>query len=143
MKNSIKVVLFGLLAFWIFSASECNKPSANPYPIPTFSYLTPIINPPDTFQIAYNLSSYGDKFAHVTFADSAVWLIERLGDGRATIRIEHNPNSINILASDTLAMIPNDEYVFIANNNNYDIGNFFIQLTKLPVDYHTFEPKFK
>ena len=143
MNNSLKVVLSGLLALWIFSASECNKPSTNPNPITTFSYLTPILNPPDTFQIAYNLSSYGDKFAHVTFSDSAVWLIERLGDGRAVIRIEHNSNTINILASDTLAMVPNDEYVFITNNNNYDIGNFFIQLTKLPMDYHTFEPKFK
>ncbi len=141
MKSTVKLVLVSLMAIWIFSASECNKPAL--FKVKMYSFLEPITNPPDTFQIAYNLSSYGDKYAHVTFKDSAVWLIERLGDGKASLRIEHNTSSINILASDTLGLTGNEEYAFVANNNNYDIRNFFIQLTKLPLDYHTFSSKFK
>ncbi len=141
MKSTVKLVLISLVAIWIFSASECNKPAL--FEVKTYSYLEPIINPPDTFRIAYNLSSYGNKFARVTFKDSAVWFIERLGDGKASLRIEHNSSSINILASDTLGLAGNEDYAFVANNNNYSIGNFFIQLTKLPVDYHTFSSKFK
>ncbi len=141
MKRTLWVVLFSVLVFGIFTASQCNKPPLNK--VPTFSYLQPIVNPPDTFQIAFNLSSYGDKFAHVTFADSAVWLIERMGDGRAIVRIKHNSGALPILGSDTLGLQANEDYMFVANNNNYNIGNFFIQLTKLPIDYHAFNQKFK
>ncbi len=141
MKYTWRIVLISMIAIWIFTASECNKPSLKK--IPTFSYLEPIVNPPDTFQISYNLRIYGDKSAHVTFADSAVWAVERLGDSHATIRIKHGDTSIIIFNSDTLAFQANQDYVFVANNNNYEINNFFIQLTKLPLDYHTFNPKFK
>ena len=145
MRNYTRLFLLAVLGVLVLSGANCNKTPSGPE-IPLFSYLDPIVNPPDTFQIAYNLSTYGDKIAHVTFGGDAVWLIEKLGDGRATFKAG-NPDegtSYVVHSKDTLGLKAGVHYVFIANNNNYtDIGNYFVQFTKLPLDYNSFEPKFK
>ncbi len=145
MRSYSGLLLLAVLGIFILSGADCNKHPTGPQ-IPLFSYLNPIVNPPDTFQIAYNLSTYGDKIAHVTFADSAVWLIEKLGDGRATFKAGNTDEGTTrvINSKDTLGLKAGVHYVFIANNNNYtDIGNYFVQFTRLPLNYDTFEPKFK
>jgi len=144
MKYIFRALFISLLLVWVFTAAECNKPILPVDTVPIYSYQEAIVNPPDTFKIYFNLKTYGDKIARVTFKDSAVWLIERLGDGRANTRILSDTSYMSILESDTLGLQGNKEYSILTNNNNYlDIGDFFIKLTKLPIDYHTFSPKFK
>jgi hypothetical protein len=145
MKNYVKLFLLSVLGVLILSGADCNKKPTEPE-IPLFSYLDPILNPPDTFQVAYNLSTYGDKIANIYFANDAVWLIEKLGAGKATLKaVNVNAGTTFVIDSkDTLALKGGIQYAFIANNNNYtDIGNYFVQFTKLPLNYDTFEPKFK
>jgi hypothetical protein len=111
--------------------------------IPVYSYLTPPDSPPHTFQIVYNLSTYGDKEALITFDSSAVWLIEKLGDGRINYFVKNDSASRNIYSKDTLGLKAGYAYRFVANNNNYDeFKNFFTQFTKLELDYNSFGRKF-
>ncbi len=145
MKNYTRLFLIAILGLVVLSASECNKTPSGPQ-IPLYSYLDPIINPPDTFQIAYNLSTYGDKIAHVTFKENAVWLIEKLGAGKVIFKAVNvdSAQTVVIDSKDTLALKAGTHYSFIANNNNYtDITNYFVQFTRLPLSYDTFKPKFK
>ncbi|UBM61686.1 hypothetical protein LA303_09725 [Candidatus Sulfidibacterium hydrothermale] len=145
MKNYVSLLLLGVAILFVFSGADCNKASTGPE-IPLYSYLDPIIDPPDTFQVAYNLSTYGDKIANVTFKDSAVWLIEKLGAGKVIFKAVNPQEGTTFIieSADTLALKGGLSYAFIANNNNYtDIGNYFVQFTKLPLSYDSFEPKFK
>lgn len=144
MGNHTKLFLISLIGIVMLSSADCNKHPVGPQ-IPVYSYLEPILNPPDTFQIAYNLSTYGDKIAHVSFQDNAVWLVEKLGVGKAIFKaVSYDSTIVVIDSKDTLAMIGGKTYAFIANNNNYtDLGNYFVQFTKLPISYDSYEPKFK
>jgi hypothetical protein len=143
MKIQAKLILLSLLAIIMLSSSDCNTNPAGPQ-IPVFSYLEPVINPPDTFQIAYNISTYGDKIANVYFKVNAVWLVEKLGAGIVTLKAVNDTSSLYIESKDTLALKGGKRYVFIVNNNNYtDMSNYFVQFTKLPLSYDSFEPKFK
>ncbi|MBU3927690.1 MAG: hypothetical protein KKB74_07770 [Bacteroidetes bacterium] len=111
--------------------------------IPVYSYLTPPVPPPPVFQVVYNLSTYGDKEALITFDSSAVWLIEKLGDGRINYFVKNDSTSRNIYSKDTLGLKAGYTYRFVANNNNYDeFKNFFTQFTRLPNDYASFPQKF-
>ena len=126
----------------LFSFSLCNK-SNSVGDVPVYSYLTPPDPPPHTFQIVYNLSTYGDKEAVITFDSSAVWLIEKLGDGRINYFVKNDSASRNIYSKDTLGLKAGYAYRFVANNNNYDeFKNFFTQFTKLELDYNSFGRKF-
>ncbi len=110
---------------------------------PVYSYLTPVENPPDVFQVVYNISYVGDKPAYVTFEDDAVWLIEKLGDARINYWVMNDSTTHDIYSADTLGLKAGFTYIFIANNNNYsDFTNLFTMFTKLDYDYDTFEPKF-
>ncbi len=143
MKNKVSLILISLLGIVMLSSADCNKHPAGPE-IPVYSYLEPVINPPDTFQIAYNISSYGDKIANVFFKADAVWLVEKLGAGKVILKAVNDTSTLIIDSKDTLAMKGNMRYVFIVNNNNYtDMTNYFVQFTKLPMSYDSFEPKFK
>ncbi len=145
MRNFARLFLLAALGIFILSGADCNKHPSGPE-IPLFSYLDPIVNPPDTFQIAYNVSTYGDKIAHVTFSSDGVWFIEKLGDGRVTFKAVNTDTDSTYIVNrnDSLGLKAGVHYVFIANNNNYtDIGNYFVQFTKLPLDYNNFEPKLK
>jgi len=71
--------------------------------------------------------------------------VEKLGVGKVVFKaVSYDSTVIIIDSKDTLAMKGGKPYSFIANNNNYtDLGNYFVQFTRLPVSYDTFEPKFK
>lgn len=145
MKNYVRLFVFSFLGLIALSSSDCNKKPAGSE-IPLYSYLNPIINPPDTFQVVYNLSTYGDKVANIYFKDNAVWLVQKLGIGKVIFKAVSvsSGNIIVIDSQDTLAMEGGKHYSFIANNNNYtDITNYFVQFTKLPISYDTFQPKFR
>lgn len=110
---------------------------------PLYSYTEPVVNPPDIFQVVYNISYTGDRPAYITFEDDAVWLVENLGDSRINYWAQNDTASLLIPSSDTLALKAGYTYLFIANNNNYsDFNNFFTMFTKLPLEYEDFEPKF-
>ncbi len=143
MKIFLKTLLAVVVLILILSASQCNNKSPSPEEIKIYSYTDSIINPPDSFQIVFNISVVGDKYAHVTFKDSTVWLIEKLGDSRITFFIENNKDTKIILSKDTLALKGGFHYTFVANNNYYsEFTTFYTQLTKLNLDYKTFKHKF-
>jgi len=81
----------------------------------------------------------------ISFQNNAVWLVEKLGVGKAIFKaISYDSTVIVIDNKDTLAMKGGESYAFIANNNNYtDLGNYFVQFTKLSISYDSYEPKFK
>ncbi len=142
MKN-IRIVIVSFVAVSLmFFFAECGK-SNSESDIPVYSYLTPVIDPPATFQLVFNISTYGNKEASVRFDSSAVWLVEKLGDGRINFWVTNDTATRNIFIADTLGFRAGYTYLFTANNNNYEeFNNFFTQFTKLAIDYDTFEPKF-
>lgn len=142
MRTFLRTTFAALVVVFVFSSSQCHK-TKPPASIRQYSYTKPILNPPDTFQVIFSINTLGDKFAHVTFKEDAVWLIENLGDGRSNFRIENGTDTHTIVKSDTLGLKGGFEYTLVANNNNYtDLNNLFTQFTKLNRDYTTFEPKF-
>ncbi len=142
MKNFKILILAFAVMVLMFSFAECNK-SNSTSDIPVYSYLTPVVNPPDVFQLVFNISTYGNKEATIKFDTSAVWLVEKLGDGRINFWVTNDSTTRNIFIADTLGFKGGYTYTFTANNNNYEeFNNFFTQFTKLAIDYDTFEPKF-
>ncbi len=141
MKTSNLLVLFVSLIALVFFA-QCSK-SNSTSDIPVFSYLDPPATPPDVFQVVFNISTYGDKETQLVFSQDAVWLVEKLGDGRINFGVVNDTTSLAIFRADTLGFKAGNVYNFVANNNNYDdFNNFFTQYTKLDIEYDTFEPKF-
>ena len=142
-----KIQLFSftvlLAILFVVTAMQCNN---NPPPpaIKQYSYTEPIVNPPDSFQVIFNISTLGDKFAYVTFDKNAVWLIEKLGDGRLNFAIQNDTATVHITKTDTLALKAGYQYTLVANNNNYEgFTNLFTQFTRLnSLNYDDFEPKF-
>lgn len=136
------VVVIVLLSSFV-TFNSC-KPSSPPPPeFPTYNYYEPISNPPDVFEILYNLTYMGDQLAYVTFKTDAVWAISKLGDVRIYLGINNETESFVINSTDTLALKSGYTYKVIANNNNYtEFNNFFVHFSKLNIDYDTFEPKF-
>ena len=143
MKTFYYTGVLALTFILLLTASQCNK--TNPPPsIQQFSYTKPIVNPPDTFQVIFNISTLGDKYAKITFLNDGVWLIEKLGDSRINFRIENGTDVYAITRADTLGLKGGFEYSLVANNNNYmEFNNFFTQFTRLSLDYNTFQNKFK
>lgn len=141
MKTStLFLVIIGIISVSFFTHCGKNNSTSD---IPVYSYLDPPAMPPDVFQVVFNISTYGDKETYLTFATDAVWLVEKLGDGRINFGVSNDTASMAIVKADTLGFKAGYPYRFIANNNNYDeFNNFFTQFTKLPIDYDTFEPKF-
>ena len=132
------VILFAIAVL----NTKCN--TNNPEPsVTTYNYVDPVVNPPDIFQIVYNISTHGDKIAFVTFENDAVWVIEKLGDSRINFWGNNDTINIEIVISDTLGLKAGHTYYFVANNNNYlEYTNLFVEFIKLETDYNTFEPKF-
>lgn len=142
MKNPFLYLSIILLSALAVLNADCTPNNPDPK-YPTYSFVDPIVNPPDTFQIIFNISTDGDKLAHVTFEKDAVWLIEKLGDSRINYSVNNDTASLTIVASDTLGLKAGYTYIFVANNNNYnEFNNFFTQFNKTAFDYNTFEPKF-
>jgi len=143
MKNRARLLVISLIGVVMLSAADCNKQPTG-LQIPVYSFLESVINPPDTFQIAYNISSYGDKIAKVFFKNDAVWIVEKLGAGKVILKAVSDTSTLFIESKDTLAMKGGKKYLFIVNNNNYtDFTNYLVQFTKLPLNYNDFKPKFK
>jgi hypothetical protein len=141
MKTFVKITFAVLASLFVLSGSQCNKHDDEPA-IPQFSSTEPIVNPPDTFQVIFNISTFGDKYAAITFEENAVWRIEKLGAGRSSFRIE-NDTDTRYISVDTLGLKGGFKYKFIANNNNYlEYTNLYTQFTKLNIPYDDFEPKF-
>ena len=143
MKNLFITGIILMFAAIIFESSSC-KPKSSPSPWPVYSYTDSIVNPPDTFQVVYNVSQPGDRITPIVFKEDAVWLVEKLGDSRIYFYGYNGTDAVIIEISDTLAMKGGYAYTFIANNIQGlpDFNNFFTQFNKLNLDYSTFEPKF-
>ncbi len=142
MKNSfLYMSLFVVAVLTVVNINCKNSPTEPEYPV--YNYLDPIINPPDVFQVIYNISFIGDRFAEITFENNAVWLVQKLGDGRIMFFAKNDTSNIIIESADTLGLKAGVTYIFGANNNNYEeFNNFFAQFNKLAIDYDSFEPKF-
>lgn len=144
MKNRWKYLLIFLAVTSVLFTWQCNPKPVDPS-ITRYSYLDPIVDPPDTFQVLYNVSTFGDKPANITFQDSAVWKISLMGDGRVLFGvIDPNDSSWNsISANDTIGFQGNVSYTFVATNNNVDdLSTYYVQFTKLPINYSGFPRKF-
>lgn len=146
-KNMIMKNLFLYISIIILSAItvlniNCEKPDpGTDYPV--YNYTDSIINPPDIFQVMYNISYPGDRFAQITFDSNAVWLVQKLGDSRVMFWANNGTAQLIVDNSDTLGLKAGVTYVFAANNNNYEeFNNFFAQFNKLAINYDGFEPKF-
>lgn len=147
-KNMVMKNLFLYISIIVLSALailniNCEKPDPGPgYPV--YYYMDSIVNPPDIFQVMYNISYPGDRFAQITFEENAVWLVQKLGgDGRIMFWANIGTTQLIIDNSDTLGLKAGVNYIFAANNNNYEgFNNFFAQFNKLAIDYDGFEPKF-
>lgn len=137
------------MGFVLLFAWQCNSTPVSPS-IKQYSNWIPIVNPPDTFQVIYSLNSYGDKTATITFADSSVWQIKILSDSRMLFGVIH-PDSVwkAIHPVDTIGFRGNVQYLFVASNSStgnpgsyFVQGNYFVQFTKLPINYTSFSRKY-
>jgi hypothetical protein len=134
-----------VLSFFLLTETQCNKTPASPG-ITSYSYIKPIVNPPDTFQVAYDLNFSGNLIAHITFQDSAVWRIQVLTQSPITYGFidPAKDSMVYIKSTDTVGFRGNFQYSFIANNVNNDQYKdlYFVKFTKLPIDYHTFPKRY-
>lgn len=141
MKASVYPI-FLLIALAIF-ATACKKNNGNGDDRPVFSYAEPIVNPPDEFLVVFNTGMVGDRFASISFAEDAVWEIEKLGDGRISLFISNDSINHPIALADTLGLKAGMNYkIIVSNIYTSEFNNFFVGLNKLDLDYETFEPKF-
>jgi hypothetical protein len=132
--------LFGFILCIVFIIS-CKTSGTEP-DIPVYSYTEPIVNPPDVFNIVFNIAQYGDRIVEVTFEQDAVWKIEKLGDGKVNLYVASASNQISILSKDTIGLQSDSVYYVVVNNNNYTgFNNYFVGFTKVDLDYANFEPK--
>lgn len=136
-----------VLGVFMLIEIQCNKTAVSP-DITSYSYNKPIINPPDTFQVAYDLNFSGNLISHITFQDSAVWRIQILTQSSSITYGFVNPSNdsmVYISISDTVGFRGNIQYSFIANNMNNDSIHenvYYVKFTKLPIDYHSFPSKY-
>lgn len=136
-KTIIKLLFIALI--W----GSCAKPIGPSEDRPIFVYTDPIENPPDNFLILFNIMSVGQRFAEVTFADSSVWLIEKLGSPRYDLSISNLTDERTISSIDTLGLQANKKYrVIVHNVYNTEYMTFFVGFKKLDLDYSTFHRKF-
>lgn len=139
----IWVVILGAI---LFTVAGC-KPTPVKPAIFTYSYVNPILNPPDTFQVVYDLNLLGNRAARITFQDSAVWKIEIMTQSLATFGfINPADNKIVYLdGNDTVGFKGGTEYSFVLNNSTEDTlsGLYFVKFTKLlQFDYSSFSRKY-
>ncbi|PLX03660.1 MAG: hypothetical protein C0595_06115 [Marinilabiliales bacterium] len=125
-----------------FLASCCNKNNIKP-DYPQYSYTSNIVNPPDYFQVNYNVSFAGNKQATITFDTNSVWAIKKLGDTRVLFSVNNGIDNLTIVSLDTLGLTGGKAYKFTANNNSsLDLTTYIVEFTKVNTNYSTFEPKF-
>jgi len=111
--------------------------------VKVFSYTDPIVNPPDEFMVVFNTSWVGDRVATVKFDSNAVWMIEKLGDGRINLFMSNDSLNLPVTYADTLGLRSGKVYRIIVNNvYTSEFNNFFVGFEKLDIAYEGFEPKF-
>jgi hypothetical protein len=139
MKKNASLVFKIFLGLFLFISCNNNDDVSE---VPSYSYTSPIVNPPAVFNIFFNISGTGDRTAEVSFEQNAVWRIEKLGDNRVNLAVGSGTDQISIFSSDTIGLQANSPYYVVVNNNNYnEFNNFYVGFTKLDLDYETFEPK--
>lgn len=148
MKQRAGFLVAVALGLLIFSVTGCNKTESGP-DVVTYSYLKPIISPPDTFQVAYDVTISGNHIAHITFQDSAVWKIQALTENRRISFGFNNPanNSMVYLKNpDTIAFRSGVQYSFIVNIASVDTtatrGLYYVKFTRQPLDYSSFSKRY-
>lgn len=140
--NKLLVISIILISGLLFQNSSCNSDEPKPQ-FPAYDSNTPIVNPPEVFQVIYDISYNGSRLANITFEENAVWKVEKLGDVRIYFWAENDTTALVIEKIDTLGLKAGYNYIFGANNNNYEEFNtLFTQFNKLNIDYDTFDPKF-
>jgi len=131
-----------LIALVVFTTG-CKKNNGNGDDRPVFSYAEPIQNPPDEFLVVFNTAMVGDRFATISFAEDAVWQIEKLGDGRISLFLSNDSINYPVTLADTLGLKAGMNYkIIVSNIYTSEFNNFFVGFNKLDFDYETFEPKF-
>lgn len=135
-----------VLALLVFSEAGCNKKPSGPNVV-TYSYQVPILNPPDTFQVAYNLYVTNNLTARITFQDSAVWKIQKITQNQVNFGFINpaNNSTVFINSPDTAGFRGNLQYTFIVNNlasSDSTLGMYYVKFTKLPLDYSSFPHRY-
>ncbi len=135
-----------VLGAFFFTVAGC-KPTPIKLAVPTYSYVNPIVNPPDTFQVAYDLNLQGNRTALITFQDSAVWYIQIMTQSQATFGFINPTNHTTVFlnGNDTLGFRSGIAYSFVVNNGTADTlsGLYFVKFTRLPqLDYSSFYRKY-
>lgn len=139
MKKRFLILLILLLS----GVYSCIKNDGNEPDVPIFSYTSPVENPPNAFMVVFNTSWVGDRVAVVQFDTSAVWTVEKLGDGRINLFLKKDTAIMSVSNIDTLGFEAGKEYNIIVNNlYTSEFNNFFVAFTKQEQDYESFEPKF-
>jgi hypothetical protein len=134
---------FLLLIALVVLSFGCKKNYGDGDDRPVFSFAEPIENPPDEFLVVFNTSMVGDRFALISFAEDAVWQIEKLGDGRISLFMSNDSINYPVTLADTLGLKAGMNYkIIVSNIYTSEFNNFFIGFNKLDLDYETFEPKF-
>lgn len=143
MNVSVKGFSIAVLVVAVSLLVGCfNKNNIKP-DYPQYSYNSTIVNPPDYFQVNYNIRTAGNKQATITFDTNSVWAIKKLGDTRVLYSVNNGTDNITIVSLDTLGLTGGQEYKFTANNNaSLDLSNYIVEFTKVDNDYSSFEPKF-
>lgn len=141
--KAIRIVLV-LMAAAVLLTQGCYKNDGVDSGIPLFPYNKPLLYPPDTFMVVFNVATNGDKIAEMSLDTAGVWFIEKLGDGRVNFTLANEQMEVYYLnARDTVALEGGRLYYLIANNNNHpELNNYFVSFTKLGLNYAEFEPKF-
>jgi hypothetical protein len=79
----------------------------------------------------------------ISFAEDAVWQIEKLGDGRISLFMNNDSTNYPVTLADTLGLRAGMNYkIIVSNIYTSEFNNFFVGFNKLDLDYETFEPKF-
>lgn len=143
-KDQMKVFYISLIALLILITTSCCKKvgSGTDPDYPIYSYNTEIINPPEKFQVNYIVSAPGPRMAKVTFADDAVWVIDKLGNNQILYSVDNGSDKLAISVRDTIGFEGGKQYSFDANNtNNVDVINFLVEFRQTGDNYESFEPK--
>lgn len=140
--------IFLILSLGLGMLVMASLPSCKPDPVEgeerlTYVYTQQISDPPDDFMILFNTLSVGQKVAKMTTGDSAVWLIERISDGRQTVSIKNDTGFYNLNFQDTVGLFGNTYYEIVVTTFPYgESKDVYVGFRKLPLDFSAFNPKF-
>ncbi len=138
-KASVTVIAFCFIMCFV----ACSKEKAPSDERPIFSYSEPITNPPDDFLILFNFISIGEIHAEITFADSAVWMIEKLGNPLYNLSLDNFTENKIIYSVDTLGLAANRKYkVIVKNVSTTEALRFFVGFKKLDIPYQNYSNRF-